>query len=763
MNIPDTIARELGLRHNQVARTLELFGEGATLPFVARYRKEATGGLDEVQLEAVRERAKYFEELEARKETVLASIESQEKLTDELRARITGCMVKTELEDLYLPYKPKRVTRGAKAIARGLLPLAERILAQEPRGKEDPETLAAGFVDAEQKLPTTKEVWAGARAIIAERLADDAELRAVLRDLFARTADLRAAVIEGQEEAGKKYRDYFDYRAPLAQVPSHRLLAIRRAEKEEVLTLSIEVDDEQALGLLRPRVITRAGAFLGEQLELALGEAYRRSLMPAMVVEARMRSKEKADAEAITVFAKNLRALLLSPPLGSHAVLGIDPGLRTGCKLVALSRTGALLAHDVIFPLAPRNDTRGAADRVAGLCAAHAIGTIAVGNGTGGREVESLFRGLAGSDPRFAGVTVVSVNEAGASVYSASKVAREEFPDHDVTVRGAVSIGRRLQDPLAELVKIEPKAIGVGQYQHDVDQRALKDSLDGVVVSCVNAVGVELNTASSSLLSYVSGLSRTRAERIVALRDSRGPFQKREQLLDVSGLGPKTFQQCAGFLRVRDGAHPLDNTGVHPERYALVERMARDLGLGVEELVGDAAAVGRLQLSRYVEGEVGLPTLEDIRDELLKPGRDPRESFEAPRFDPKITSLKDLAPGQILEGVVSNVTRFGLFVDVGVKRDGLVHVSELAWRYIDDATEFAKVGEKVKVKVLSVDHDRQRLSLSIKQLEPRPVRAGGGRRGGQGGGPRGGSGPRGGGRPREQKSSGNTLGRYLRG
>ncbi len=750
MDILAQIARELEVRQEQVARSLELFDGGATLPFIARYRKEVTGGLDEVQLEALRDRARYFRELSDRKQTVLQSIAEQGKLDDALKARIETCLVKTELEDLYLPFKPKRMTRAARAVERGLLPLAERILAQESQGP-NAEDLAAALIDPDKKLPSAKQVWAGARDIVAERITEDAELRAELRELFRGSAMLQAQLIEGREEAGKKYRDYFDFQSPLQNIPSHRLLAMRRAEAEDIMTLSITVDDERALERIRRRVVRGSGGYLAEQLQTALGEAWRRSLYPAMVVEIRMESKQRADTEAIGVFAKNLRALLLSPPMGATPVLAIDPGLRTGCKLTALSQTGALLADGVIFPLVPRNDVEGAARMVAALCKQHGIKTIAVGNGTGGREVESLFRRLSQDDPRFEGVLVVSVNEAGASVYSASKVARAEFPDKDLTVRGAVSIGRRLQDPLAELVKIEPKAIGVGQYQHDVDQRELKESLDTVVVSCVNQVGVELNTASGSLLSYVSGLSPARATRIVGFRDAEGPFAERKQLLKVPGLGRKTFQQCAGFLRVRRSEHPLDNTAVHPERYKLVKRMAGDLGIKLSELVGNPEAVGRLELARYLDDEVGLPTLEDIRAELMRPGRDPRKSFEAPRFDPNLRSLDDLSPGQVLEGVVSNATRFGLFVDVGVKRDGLVHVSELAWRFIDDATEFAHVGDRLKVKVMEVDLERQRLSLSIKQLEPRPTRSGGGRRPTKAPAP-----------PKQGGRGGHTLGQYFR-
>jgi uncharacterized protein len=692
------IARELGLGEEQVARTLALFADGATLPFIARYRKEATGNLDEVQIGAIAERAAYLDELDARKKTVLAEIESQGKLTPELRKRIETTLSKTELEDLYLPYKPKRRTRATIAREKGLEPLALQILAQT----KDPRPVA------------DDESWAGARDIVAELVAERADVRGVLREQAERDGAWVSKVIAGKETEGAKFKDYFDIRESAEKIPSHRMLAMRRGEKEGFLRVALEVDRERALDLVRRAVVTDARATLAGELETALADSYDRLLSSSIEVDVRLGSKDRADTEAIRVFAENLRNLLLAAPLGGKRVLALDPGFRTGCKVAVVDEKGDLKEHAVVYP--DRHADTAEAE-IGKLCRSHRIEAIAIGNGTAGRETESFVRKLG---DKLGGAKIVVVNEAGASVYSASEIAREELPNEDVTVRGAVSIGRRLQDPLAELVKIDPKSIGVGQYQHDVHQPTLKRSLDQVVESCVNRVGVDLNTASVKLLQYVAGVGETLAKNIVAHRAERGPFRARKEILEVPRFGKKAYEQAAGFLRVRGATNPLDDSAVHPESYDVVEKMARDLGVGLSELVGSAALSKRIDASKYVDERRGLPTLKDILDELEKPGRDPRAQFEEVGFDPNVTALEHVKEGMLLAGVVTNVTAFGAFVDIGVHQDGLVHVSELAHRFVKDPAEVVKVGERVKVRVLKVDLERRRIGLSIKQTSAPP-------------------------------------------
>jgi protein Tex len=727
------IAGELTLTPDQVARTLELLRSGATLPFVARYRKEVTGNLDEVQIGAIQERGAYLEELDARKETVLKEIESQGKLSAELKARIERTLSKTELEDLYLPYKPKRRTRATIAKERGLAPLADRILLQAEH--EAPrEELARPHLGPE--VPDTEAAFAGARDIVAEAVAERADVRAALREQALDAGAIASTVIAGKEGEsaagagagpdarvnGAKYRDYFDYREPVKELPSHRLLALRRGEKEGVLRVALEVDRVRALELIRARVVTAPRAALAADLESALADGYERLLASSIEVDVRLLLKERADADAIRVFSENLRNLLLQPPLGGKRVLAVDPGYRTGCKCVVVDEKGDLQANAVIFPTQSEKRVDEAAETVARLCREHRVEAIAIGNGTAGRETESFVRKLH-KDGRLGAARVVVVNEAGASVYSASEVARDELPDQDVTVRGAVSIGRRLQDPLAELVKIDPKSIGVGQYQHDVHQPTLKKALDSVVESCVNRVGVDLNTASVKLLQYVAGVGETLAKNIVLHRADKGPFRARRALLEVPRFGPKAYEQAAGFLRVGGGDDPLDDSAVHPESYDVVARMAADLGVDVKGLVGHAELTKRIDISRYVDERRGLPTLRDILAELEKPGRDPRAEFEEVGFNPEVTELEHVQEGMVLAGVITNVTQFGAFVDVGVHQDGLVHVSELAHRFVKDPAEVVKVGERVRVRVIKVDAPRRRIGLSIKQAQERPAPA----------------------------------------
>ena len=703
------IAQRLNLREKQVEQTIALLDEGATIPFISRYRKEATGGLDEVAVAAVAEQHRQLDELEHRKAFVLETIEAQGALTDELRARITACWDATEIEDIYLPFKPKRRTRAQMAREKGLEPLAQRLLL---RPNSDPEQEAEGFLTDE--VGTVDEALQGARDIIAEQISEDEHSRQTLRRIYSREAVITSKAVKGKSETPEaaKYRDYFEWSEPLKRCTSHRLLAMRRGESEGVLRVTITpADDERATEQVARRYV-KSGTRAAEQVEMAAGDAYKRLVRPSIETEFAASSKEQADEEAIRVFATNLKQLLLAAPLGQRRIMGIDPGFRTGCKVVCLDAQGALLHNETIYPHPPKNETVRSEQTLRRLLKDYAVEAVAIGNGTAGRETEEFVRGL-----HVEGVEIFLVSEDGASVYSASATAREEFPDYDVTVRGAVSIGRRLADPLAELVKIDPKAIGVGQYQHDVDAGALKRSLDQTVESCVNAVGVNLNTASAHLLTYVSGLGAALAKKIVEYRTAHGPFGSRRELLKVPRLGAKAFEQCAGFLRIVDGKNPLDNTAVHPERYDIVQHMAADAGLDVPALIADAEARKRLDLKRYCTADVGLPTLTDILAELDKPGRDPRGKAEVFSFEEGIHSIDDLEIGMILPGVVTNVTNFGAFVDLGIKVKGLVHVSQLADRFVRDPNEVVHVQQQVRVRVLEIDEARGRIALSMKSVE----------------------------------------------
>ena len=697
------IAATTGIRESQIQAVASLLAEGGTVPFIARYRKEATGSLDEVEITAVREQLKTLEELDSRKEAVLKSLEQNGHLTDALNAAVAAADTLAVLEDIYLPYRPKRRTKATIAREKGLEPLAQEIFAQSI---VDPINAAAVFINPEQGVETVEDALLGARHIIAEWINEDAEARAEIRRLFFEKGVYRSGVIAGMEERGAKFRDYFSWEEPVKTAPSHRVLAMRRGEKEEVLNLVIAPPEEEALALLKRRFIKTVGA-AADQIDLAVVDSYKRLLSRSMETEIRLASKEGADLEAIRVFAENLRELLLASPLGPKRVMGVDPGFRTGCKIVCLDRQGKLLHNDTIY----LHQSERSADLVRKLCRDFEIEAVAIGNGTASRETETFLKGL--SLP--GDVQIVVVSESGASIYSASEVAREEFPDLDLTVRGSVSIGRRLMDPLSELVKIDPKSIGVGQYQHDVDQSALKRALDDVVVSCVNGVGVDVNRASVQLLTYVSGLGPQLAKNIVAFRDENGPFRSRKTIQKVKRLGPKAFEQCAGFLRIGDGENPLDASAVHPESYPVVEQMARDLGCTVSDLMASPDLRREIDITRYVTETVGLPTLRDILDELAKPGRDPRKTFEPFAFAPGVETLGDLAPGMKLPGIVSNVTAFGAFVDIGVHQDGLVHISEMADRFGNDPSEIVKVGQRVTVTILDVDLERSRIALSMRR------------------------------------------------
>ncbi len=710
------IAAELGVRPAQVSASAKLLDEGATVPFISRYRKEATGSLDEVEITAVRDRLRQLRELDERRGAILASLEERGLLTAELRAAVLGAETLTELEDIYLPYRPKRRTRATIARERGLEPLAELIFQQTGI---DPGEAAEGFVDPEQEVETVEDALAGARDIIAENASEDRRARETMRELFRARGVIRSRVARGKKADGAKYSDYFEWEEPLAKAPSHRVLAMRRGENEGFLTLRFQPDEAEALDTLTGMFVRGTGGD-SAQVRLAVEDGYKRLLAPSIETEIRGEARELAELDAISVFASNFRELLLTPPLGGKPTLAVDPGYRTGCKLCCLDAQGKLLAHDAIFPHPPQKQLKAAEQTVQKMLAEHGSRVIAVGNGTAGRETEQWLRSL----DLPAGVQIVLVDEAGASVYSASEAAREEFPDHDVTVRGAISIGRRLMDPLAELVKIEPRSIGVGQYQHDVDQKNLKQSLDDIVISCVNRVGVELNTASSRLLTYVSGLGPRLANEIVKFRDKNGPFSSREQLNEVAYLGPKAFEQAAGFLRIHAGANPLDASAVHPERYSLVERMAADTGCAVAELIRDETLRAKIRIDRYAGDEVGLPTLEDIMTELARPGRDPRPAFEPFSYATDVNSISDLEPGMRLPGIVTNITNFGAFVDIGVHQDGLVHISQVADKFVRDIREVLKLRQQVRVTVVSVDTARKRIALSLKKNpEIRPVDA----------------------------------------
>ncbi len=722
LNVVAIIAAELSTTPSQVQCTLALFAEGGTIPFVARYRKEQTGGLDEVVLQKIKERAEDLKELEARRKTVVETIAQQGKMTDILLARIAKTLSRTELEDLYLPYKPKRRTRAMIAKERGLAPLADILWAQTEGGTGSRDELAGPFVDVAKEVPDVEAAWQGARDIVAERISDSADARAALRALALEQGGLRSEQNgEGTEPDRMKFKDYFEFNEPAAKVPSHRILAMRRGEKEGFLRLHLDVDRDTGLSRLHALFVKNPKAALVGDLVKAVADAHDRLLRPSIEVDVRLALKERADAEAIRVFAENLRHLLLAAPMGGKRVLALDPGFRTGCKVVVLDDTGKLLGNEVIYPHEPQRQVESARRQVAALCVKHRIEAVAIGNGTGGRETETFVRAMKKDGQIPEAVLVVSVNESGASVYSASEVAREEFPNEDITVRGAVSIGRRLQDPLAELVKIDPKSIGVGQYQHDVSQLNLSRSLDGVVESCVNGVGVELNTASAKLLSYVSGIGPVLAKNIVDFRVENGPFKSRAELKKVPRLGAKAYEQAAGFLRVHAALSPLDASSVHPESYDVVERMAQDLGVPVKDLVGSGDLVKKIDIGRYVDERRGEPTLRDIVRELEKPGRDPRQGFEETRFREDVTEMSHLQEGMVLDGIVTNVTAFGCFVDLGVHQDGLVHVSELSHRFVKDPAEVVKVGDRVKVRILKVELDRKRVALSIKQASAPPT------------------------------------------
>ncbi len=707
-----TIAAELALSPRQVSASAELIDGGATVPFIARYRKEATGGLDEVAIASVRDRMEQLAALDDRRTAILGSLEERGLLTDELKAKIDAAETLATLEDIYLPYRPKRRTRATIARERGLEPLADLIFAQ---GNIDPEVEAIAFVDPEKDVHTVEEALAGARDIIAERVSEDAPARERMREYFAAAAVISSKVGRGKEADGAKYRDWFDWSESAMAAPSHRILAMRRGEAEGFLSLRVMPPEEGALAML-DTMFVKGDSPASRQVRLAAHDGYDRLLGPSMETEIRMELKKRADTEAIRVFAENLRELLLAAPLGEKRVLAVDPGLRTGCKICVLDRQGALLHHDVVYLQQSEAREREAVGKVTKLVRDFAIEMVAVGNGTAGRETEAFLR--ANVD-----IPVVMVNESGASVYSASEAAREEFPDQDVTVRGAVSIGRRLMDPLAELVKIDPKSIGVGQYQHDVDQGHLRRGLDDVVMSCVNRVGVEINTASPHLLSYVSGLGPKLARNITSFRDENGPFTSRDGLKKVPRLGGKAFEQAAGFLRIRNAPNPLDSSAVHPESYPVVDRMARDMGCTVADLMRDEPLRKRIDLAKYVTETVGMPTLTDIMEELAKPGRDPRERFEPFAFAEGIRAIGDLKSGMKLPGIVTNVTAFGAFVDVGVHQDGLVHKSQMADRFVKEPSDVAKVGMRVTVTVLEVDVERRRISLSMKSdpFRPRPA------------------------------------------
>lgn len=703
------IARELGLKEHHVANTLKLFAEGGTVPFIARYRKEMTGSMDEELIINVRDMADRYAELDKRKEVVLRTIEEQGMLTDALRESIAQCSVMSELEDIYLPYRPKRKTRAEIARGRGLLPLAKLILEQ---GLVNLDSESLPFVNPEKDVNSVEEALSGARDIIAEWVNENKVCRGKVRRLFMERAMIRSKVAKGKEAEGEKYKDYFQWEELLHKVPSHRYLAMMRGENEGFLKVEIRPVTEDALQILEG-VFLKNDYDTGQQVAMAIEDSYKRLMAPSMETEMRAAVKERADLKAIEIFASNARQLLMAPPLGQKNILAIDPGFRTGCKVVCIDRNGNLLHNATIYPHPPQQEKLQAMKKIQSLVSQYKIDAIAIGNGTAGRETEELIR-----KTRFdRDLIALMVNESGASVYSASKIAREEFPDYDITVRGAVSIGRRLQDPLAELVKIDPKSIGVGQYQHDVNQKLLERALSDTVVSCVNQVGVDVNVASKELLTYVSGIGPLLADNIVKYRKQHGAFTSREELAEVPRLGPKAFEQAAGFLRIRDGANPLDNTAVHPEAYTVVEKMARSLSIDIKALLDDADARSRLNPAEFVTAKFGLPTVNDILRELEKPGRDPRAGFEMFEFDKDVNKITDLKPGMVLNGIVTNITAFGAFVDIGVHQDGLVHISQIADQFVGDVNQFLKLHQKVRVKVLQIEPERKRIQLSLRVNE----------------------------------------------
>jgi uncharacterized protein len=708
-----TVAKELGLLQKQVETVHELIEKGATVPFIARYRKEATGSLDEIVIRAIRDRSMQMEELGKRRDAVLRSLNKRDLLTPELEQSICSAPNLARLDDLYLPFRPKRRTRATAAREKGLEPLAEHLMEAAKGIVPDFDIFerAKDFVDTKKQVSDEYEALSGARDIIAEKANEDARIRQIMRLLFVRRGKIRSRVIEGKETEGAVYKDYFEWGESARRVPSHRILALFRGEKQGILQVSILPPEEDALHILDDLFIKKGNAAAGE-VQTALRDGYKRLLAPSMETELRKALKNKADKKAIEVFAANLENLLLAPPLGRKAVLAVDPGMRTGCKLAALDAQGELMLTETIYPFSGKKNLHEAQEKVSSILEKFPVKVVAIGNGTAGRETEEFFRNI-----QLPGEPVILlVNESGASVYSASEAAREEFPDQDVTVRGAVSIGRRLQDPLSELVKIDPESIGVGQYQHDVDQKALKSRLDDVVVSCVNRVGVEVNTASRHLLSYVSGIGPTLASNIVEYRKKEGPFQTRMDLRKVPRLGPKSFEQAGGFLRIRGGDNPLDASAVHPDHYPVVYFMAADHGCHVKELISNENLRAKIEIKKYVRENIGLLTLKDILEELARPGRDPRDSFEMPSFVPGVKTAEDLSEGMILEGVVNNVTAFGAFVDIGVHVDGLVHVSRMADKYIKNPQEFVHAGQKVKVRVTGIDAKRNRISLSMRGI-----------------------------------------------
>lgn len=700
------IARELSITERQVSATVELLDEGATVPFISRYRKEVTGSLDEVFVANIRDRIQQLRDLDKRREAILKSIKEQGKLTDELEHQINDAETMAVLEDIYLPYKPKRRTKATIAREKGLEPLAKMLFEQN---NIDPDTEAAAFINEEKEVSSSEEALQGARDIIAEWINEDKDCRARMRQIFIEKGVFTSKVISGKEQEGQKYKDYFEWSEPISKAPSHRVLAMRRGEKELILMLDAGPDEDEAIFAM-DRLFVKSDNPTTPHIKEAIKDCYKRLLKPSMETEVRLYTKQKADEEAIRVFAENLRQLLLSSPLGEKNVLALDPGFRSGCKVVALDKQGKLLYYEAIFPHEPQREISKSSAVVMALCQKYNIEAIAIGNGTASRETETFIKGL--GLPK--NIMVVMVNESGASVYSASDVAREEFPDYDLTVRGAVSIGRRLMDPLAELVKIDPKSIGVGQYQHDVEQNLLKQGLDDVVMSCVNAVGVEVNTASKQLLTYVSGLGPQLAQNIIDYRNENGPFKDRASLRKVPRLGDKAYEQAAGFLRIRNAGNPLDSSSVHPESYEVVKQMAKDQGCDVKDLIANGEIRRKIDLKKYVSEKVGLPTLQDIMAELEKPGRDPRESFEAFSFTDGVNEMKDLRVGMKLPGIVTNITAFGAFVDLGVHQDGLVHISHLSDKFISNPAEAVSVAQKVMVTVVEVDLPRKRIALSMK-------------------------------------------------
>jgi len=711
------ISKQVGAPASRVETTIKLLDEGATVPFIARYRKEATGNLDEVKIRGIEEKRQYFTDLEARRTTVLGSIEKQGKLTDELKAKILACYSKNELEDLYLPFKPKRKTKATTAIEHGLEPLARYIW--EQAGEQPAGEFAQQFINSEKEIPTVEAAIEGALHIIAEWIAETPELRKQLRETMLTEGKVHAKVVPGKETEKTKYEMYYSFEEIVPRIPSHRMLAIRRGSREGILTFSIDIDNDKFITNLMPQVIRDPQSRFAPLLESAVRDSYERLLLPSIQNEVRSILRERAEEEAIDVFEENLRTLLLAAPAGSIGVMGIDPGQRTGCKIAVVDETGKFLENQTIHITEPKQDLEGAEKTLLDLGQKYNVRGIAIGNGTGSREADSFVRSII--EKHTIDTFVVVVNESGASIYSASKRAREEFPKLDVTVRGAISIARRLQDPLAELVKTDPKSIGVGQYQHDVDQKKLRRSLAATVESSVNRVGVDLNSASVDLLKYVSGIGDKLAQNVVAYRDQHGLFTARSQLREIDGFGDKTFEQAAGFLRIKNGENPLDRTAVHPESYSLVERMANSLGVPVNDLIENPAQINSIDFKAF-ESEAGNFTVRDIREELLRPGRDPRDKFVVPKFREDVKDIADLKEGMELEGTVTNVTNFGAFVDLGVHQDGLVHISELSHKYVQDARQAAKVGDIVKVKVIGVDAAMKRISLSMKALMPKPPR-----------------------------------------